>query len=219
MSSSDNILKLASSYCDKCINHLTKVAFIRKLPDVKCRAASAKGDSRADNKTIDLTGLDEFSFSSLMRELRKKATKEQCNFFLKTHKLYFDKAVRDEIKNPEKIALKMAFTKFKLCNKIKLDVKIIKTAEVSDIGDPKLVGKYLADIVKFTMRRISTAKRQGSINKLKYKFYYLNENEIASKKMPASSAMGNSITFVKTVLFSQKPTYVREVLNHLVKSL
>ena len=109
MSSSDNILKLASSYCDKCINHLTKVALIRKLPDVKCRAASAKGDSRADNKTIDLTGLDEFSFSSLMRELRKKATKEQCNFFLKTHKLYFDKAVRDEIKNPEKIALKMAF--------------------------------------------------------------------------------------------------------------
>jgi hypothetical protein len=250
MNSSDTILKLASSYHDKCVYHLTKIAFIKKLPGGKYRVVSEKGknlgtytskesakkrlkqieyfkyldslkdSSKADdNKKIDLTGLDEFSFSSLMRELRKKATKEQCRLFLKLHKSYFDKAIKDKIKNPEKIALTMAFTKFKKLNKIKFDVKIIKTAASADLGDPKSVGKYLADIVRFTLKRISPAKRQGSINRLKHKFYYLNENEIALKKMPASSAMGQSITFVKTVLFSQNPKYVREVLNHLVRFL
>ena len=69
------------------------------------------------------------------------------------------------------------------------------------------------------LQRISPAKRQGAINKLKKKFYYLNEGELAMKKMPASSAMGQSITFIKTVLFNHDPKYIREIINNLIKFL
>lgn len=180
----------------------------------------SKDKSEANDKSeIDLSNLDEFSFSCLMRELNKKATKEQMMKFLKLHKICFDKAVKDKIRNPEELALKVAFTKFSKIYNIKINTKIVKTAAVKDLGDPKSVGKYLADIVRFTLKRISPAKRQNSINKLKKKFYYLNENEISLKKMPASSAMGQSITFVKTVLFNHDAKYIREVLNNLVRSL
>lgn len=249
MTYSDNILKLANSYYEHCVAHITKFAVIKKLPNGKYRVLSENGrnlgtykkkdvaekrlkqveyfkyldslkdKSKVDDKEIDLSGMDEFSFSCLIRELNKKASKEQLTFFLKIHKAYFDKAVKDKIKNPEKISLKMAFTKFSKLHKVKVNSKIIKTAAVTELGDPKLVGKYLADIVRFTLKRISPAKRQGSINNLKNKFYYLNENEIASKKMPASSSIGQAITFVKTVLFNQNAKYIRDVLNHLIRFL
>ena len=47
----------------------------------------------------------------------------------------------------------------------------------------------------------------------------MSEIEIASKQMPESSAVGQSITFIKHVLFNHDARYIREVLDSLVKSL
>jgi hypothetical protein len=245
MNPANNILKIASDYCDNCVYHISKTAIIKKLPGGKYMVTSEKGrnlgvytskeqakkrlqqveyfkhkdDNDASEQPIDLTKLEEFSYSSLMRELRKKATDKQFKYFLKMHKFCFDKAIDKKIKHPEEASLNIAF--IKLTNKYKIQVnnQTVKIASKTDLGAPASVGKYLADIIKFILKRISPAKRQGSINRLKRKIYYLNENELALKKMPASSAMGQSITFVKTVLFNKDARYIRDVLNHLVRSL
>lgn len=246
MDSVDNILKIATNYCDDCFHYINKTAIIKKLPGNKYMVTSEKGknlgvystkelakkrlrqveyfkhkkdDNDANDKPIDLSKLEEFSYSCLMRELRKKASKDQFKYFLKLYKLCFDKALRKKIKSPEQAALNVSFAKLSSKYKIQVDDKVVKIATKSDLGAADSVGRYLADIIKFILKRISPAKRQGSINRLKRKIYYLNENEISLKKMPASSAMGQSITFVKTVLFNKDAKYIREVLNHLVRAL
>ena len=96
---------------------------------------------------------------------------------------------------------------------------MVKNAATSELGDPKLVGKYLADIIRFTLTRISPERRPQSIENLKQKIYNLNEQAIAIKTLPPSSALGQSITFVKHVLFNHDARYIREVLNNIVRNL
>lgn len=246
MSDADQILKMANDYHNHCSHLLIKVAKIRKIPGGKYRVLSQKGKNlgtyrsqkaakkrlkqveyfkyldslhaKDSKKTIDLSKVSEFSLSSILRELNKNKDKKPFKLFLKVYKLNFDNGLKKKIKNNDQVALQLAFLQLKKLYDVKVDNEIIKTAATS-LGDPVSVGKYLSDIVKFTLNRISPAKRQGALNKLKQKFYYLNENEIALKKMPASSAMGQSITFVKTVLFQNDARYIREVLNNLVKFL
>lgn len=244
MNNTDTILQQASDYEDRCL-HLVKEARIRKLPNGKYRVLSEKGknlgesssrsgaekrlrqveyfkhkdDNSADDSVIDLTDIDDFSYSALMRKLRQKASKEQVKNFLKLYKLQFDKAVKNKLQKPEKVALQNALIKFNKYHKIKLKKKLIKSAAVSELGDAVLVGKYLSDIIRFTLTRISPEKRANAIQSLKHKLYNLNESEMSNKNMPASSAMGQSITFVKHVLFNHDPIYIREVLNNLVRSL
>jgi len=245
----DNILQESEYYCEAGIQGLIKLASIKKMPDGKYRVVSQKGKNLGTypsrekamerlkqveffkhrdksniqdmygEKDIDLTDADDFSFSAIMRKMREKATKNQVKEFLKIHKDCFDKAVKRKLQKPEKVALQNALIKFNKRYKIKVNKKLVKNAAISELGDPVLVGKYLADIVRFTLNRISSEKRPQSIQNLRNKLYYLNENEISSKKMPASSALGQSITFVKHVLFNQDASYIREVLNNLVKNL
>lgn len=248
MISPDQILKIADYYDNSCSNLLIKVSKIRKLPNGKYRVLSMKGrnlgtyrsqkaakkrlqqieyfkhvdKSNADapeKEKIDLSKVDEFSYSSLCRELNKLKDKKPLKFFLKRYKINFDKLIKDKSKHPEKIALEASFIEFAKVFDVKINKKMVKVAASASLGDPVAVGKYLADIVKFMMNRISPSKRQLSLNKLKSKFYYLDEKEIAVKKMPSSSAMGQSITFVKTVLLQHDAKYIRDVLNNLVKFL
>lgn len=170
-------------------------------------------------KIIDLTKATDFSYSAIMREMRKNANKEQVMIFIKLYKKYFDKAIKERLQKPEKIALQNSLIKFKKIYPIKIKNKMVKNAAVSELGDPILVGRYLSDIVKFTLNRLSPAGRPKAINNLRNKFYTLNVNEIAQKNMPAGSAIGQSITFVKHVLFNHDPHYIREVLNSLVRNL
>lgn len=172
-----------------------------------------------EKNTIDLSSLHEVSLSSLMRELNKQKDKNISKNFIKIYKRHFDEALKNKIKKPEVVALNHALLQFGKKYKLKLNKKIKKTAALEELGNPVTVGSYLANIVRFILNRISPAKRQKSINRLKSKFYYLDENELAAKKMPASSSLGQSITFVKTVLFNHNPRYTREVLNNLVKFL
>lgn len=243
MHDTDHILQLADSYYQEC---LVKLARIRKLPGGKYRVLSEKGknlgtsdtkgeavkrlrqveyfkhhdkDKADDEKVIDLMGAADFSFSAIMREMRQEASKEQVRQFLQLFKKYFDKAVKEKLQKPEKVALQNSLIRFNKLHKIKLKKKLVKNAAVSELGDPVLVGKYLADIVRFTLNRIEPEKRVNAIDKLRNKFYAFNANEIASKEMPATSAIGQSITFVKHVLFNHDAHYVQEVINNLVRNL
>jgi hypothetical protein len=241
------ILKLANDYESSCEQNLLKVARIKKLPSGQYRVVSEKGknlgtsDSKSDaekrlreveyfkhqdegkaedeEKVIDLTHASDFSYSAITREMRQEASKEQVTEFLTYFKKEFDKAVKLRLQKPEKIALQNSLVKFNKKYKIKVNKKLVKNAAVSELGDPALVGKYLADIVRFTLNRIPLEKRTGAIDSLKKKFYSFNANEIAQKELPPTSAIGQSITFVKHVLFNHDATYVRAVLNNIVRNL
>jgi hypothetical protein len=241
----NEILQLADAYENECLQGLVKVARIRKLPGGKYRVLSEKGknlgtsDSKgeavkrlheveyfkhkdendAEDTVIDLMDADDFSYSAIMRKMREQASKEQVLEFLKLFKVQFDKAVKNKLQKPEKVALQNSLIKFNKIHPIKVKKKLVKSAAVSELGDPVLVGKYLADIVRFTLNRMDPAKRQNAIEGLRHKFYAINVNEIANKNLPPSSAIGQSITFVKHVLFNHDPQYVREVLNNLVRNL
>jgi len=243
MINTNDILKLASTYEAVC-DELLAIAYIVKMKG-KYRVVSEKGknlgesDTRAgaekrlkqveffkhkdhnqaDDKELDLTDIEEFSYSAIVRKLRQKASKEQVKLFLTLYKKQFDKAVRDKVQKPEKIALQNTFIKFKKIVKLKYSKKMIKNAAITELGDAASVGAYLANIVKFTIQRISPEKRQGALESLKNKLYHLNEIELSNKNLPASSSMGQSITFVKHVLFNHDAQYIREVINNLVRNL
>ena len=244
MNNVDSIIKLADSYYNDC-QHMVKISRIRKLPDGKFRAVSRDGKnlgtfksreaakkklkqeeyansfdhSDADDSVIDLTDTEEFAYSAVMRQLRQKASKEQVILFLKMFKNQFDNAVKKKIQKPERVALQNSLVTFNKVHKIKLDKKITKNAAVAELGDAEHVGKYLSDIVKFTISKMQQEKRLNALQKLKQKFYSMNENEIASKNLPESAAVGQSITFVKHVLFNHNSKYIRDVLNSLVRNL
>jgi hypothetical protein len=233
--------KEANSYQ---INQLIKNAFIRKLPNGKYRVLSEKGknlgtylshslakkrlgqieffkhkcddQNNINDKPIDLTDADDFSYSAIMRKLYQKASQAQILVFMQIFKTEFDHAVKKELQKPDKIALQKTVIKFNKQYKIILPKKFIKNAAVSELGSAEQVGHYLSNIIKFIFNRISPLNRQHSINNLKNKLNTLNTHEIANKQMPASSAIGQAITFAKHMLFGHDPTYVKDVITHTV---
>jgi hypothetical protein len=241
------ILQLASVYEDRCNQGLVKLAKIRKMPDGRYRVLSQTGKNLGTYKShegakkrlkqveyfkhfdhskvedsshiIDLTDIDEFAYSAVMRKVRQKCNPEQIKQFLTIFKLQFDKAVKGKMHKPEKIALQNTMVKFNKLHKVKLDTKMVKCAAVAELGNAEQVGKYLSDIVRFTLQRLPPEKHQKAVESLKQKFAIMSEAEIASKQLPESSALGQAITFVKHVLFNHDSNYVREVLNSLVRSL
>lgn len=90
---------------------------------------------------------------------------------------------------------------------------------VIEMGSPEDAGKGIADIVKFMLRRISPQSRPKSMTSLRKKIWELNENEISSKKTPPSASMGQAITFIKTILIGHNPSYIRDVISHIVTNL
>jgi hypothetical protein len=200
------VIKLANEYETICSYGLV----VNARPKIK---------EQSDGKIIDLTGASDFSYSAIMREMRQEASKEQVREFLKLFKNYFDRAVKKKLQKPDKVALQNALIKFDKKHKIKVKKKLVKNAAVSELGDPVLVGKYLADIIRFSLNRISPEKRPNALNSLRQKIYVLNENELANKNLPATSALGQSITFIKHILFNHDAHYIREVLNNITRNL
>lgn len=101
-----------------------------------------------------------------------------------------------------------------------LQPRLLKLAQsVIQMGQPELAGKGVAEIVKFLMQRIPASKQQQTLAKLRDKIWNLDEREIASKKSPATASLGQSITFIKTVLQGHSPEYIRSVLASTVKYL
>lgn len=167
---------------------------------------------------IDLSSLEHFTYSSFMRTLRQNASKDEVMDFLKIYNDQFNQACKEKLQKPDIIALQKSIVKFNKSKKIKLP-SFVKNAALSELGDPEIVGQYLSDIIRFTIKRIKPESRPKAILKLRSKIYNLNEYELANKKLPASASMGQAITFVKHVLFNHDVTYVRKVLNSITKNL
>jgi hypothetical protein len=161
----------------------------------------------------------ELSYSAIMRDLNKN-NKDDIERFRSIFKKTFDEANIEGLENADKIAL-MAAIKGIDYNSNKKEAKIqnrmFKLATVmTDIGDPNTAGKGIASIVAFILKKIKPENRQIIINKMRDRIWNLNEQEMASKKSPASASIGNSISFVKNVLNGRDPKYIREVLRHIV---
>lgn len=243
MTNINEIIQLADNYMFDCQNSFLKLAVVRKLPNGKYRVLSQKGknlgtyDSESaarkrlkqveyfkhldksdadDNSVIDLSKAEEFTFSSIMRQLRQNSSKQQVKDFLKLFKNEFERAVRNKMKKPDRVALQNSLVKFDKLYKIKISKKLTKNATVSELGDSRAVGAYLANIVNFILNRVPVEKRFQAKESLKRKFSMMSDNEIASKHLPDSAAIAQSITFVKHVLFNHDASYIREVLNSLI---
>ena len=171
-----------------------------------------------DSEVLDLTDIDDYSYSAIVRKLNKKAPKLTLSF-LKIYKSFFDRAVKDGLQKPEKIALQKTLVRFNKIKKIKLDKDMIKNAAVSELGEAAVVGKYIANIVSFILNRIPIEKRPQAIYNLRNKIYSINETDLSNKNMPAMASIGQCLTFIKHILFNQNPIYIREVINNIVKSL
>ena len=81
------------------------------------------------------------------------------------------------------------------------------------------LGNDLAQIIKFIMRRISFEKRPFAMMKLRSKIWDLDENQMSSKNSPDTAAIGQAITFVKTILNGKDASYIRDVITDIVKGL
>jgi hypothetical protein len=159
---------------------------------------------------------DDESYSSIMRALNKQDENEKMSIFQQVFKQEFDKEFLAGNEVPEIDALEKA--KQAIAESTYEDM-LIKSANALEMGDPTYAGKYLAELIKFLLRRISEAKRPKSIENLKKKIYYLNEYELAGKKTPSSASLGQSIVLLKHMLMEHNPKYIREVLNSVVRAL
>lgn len=157
---------------------------------------------------------EDVTYSALIRELSKKYPEDILKRFRKIYKQEFDQALINQDKNPEEKALNSALQFID-----ELDEDLSKVASAIEMGNATYAGKYIAEIVKFLMRRISPERRERSIKGLKKKIYLLNEYDISGKKMPASSALGQAISLTKNLLMMHSPLYVRNVLNSIVSHL
>lgn len=221
-----------------------KTAYIRKLPNGKYRVYSRKGKNLGTCDTLELaekrlknieyfkhkdSSLNdiliknsedvELSYSAIMRDLNKN-NKDDIDQFRRVFKKTFDEANIEGLENADKIALMSAIKAINY-NPNKKEAKIhdrmFKLANVvADIGDANTVGKTVASIVKFLLKKIDPMNRQVSMNKLREKIWHLNELDMASKKSPVSSCIGNSVSFVKNLLNGRDPKYIREVLKYTV---
>jgi transcription termination factor NusB len=215
-------------FCD--LNTLIKIAFIKKKPNGKWVILSRKGKELGEYKTKEqavkrlreieyfsskkASKNEEDSYSSIMRMLNRSYDKDVIDKFQKTFKNVFDDEILNGAEKPEKKALEEALK----CVSSK-EVSIKKVAVAIEMGDPSSAGNYLAQLIRFILKRISPERRPKSIDSLKRKIYYINEFDLGGKKMPAGAAIGQSITLLKTLLIEHSPTYIREVLNSIVRSL
>jgi transcription termination factor NusB len=222
----------AREFENSCGEDLFKIAIIKKLPNGEWTVMSEKGKPLGKYKTKEkavkrLRQIEFFkkhkkaekkdpSYSSIMRELRKSSDEETVKKFQNEFKKLFDQAIINGSENPEKEVLEEAL---KIVAEEKDKYTLNKIASAIDLGNPEYAGKYLADVLKFVMRRISPERRPKSLENLRKKVYYLNEYEMAGKKVPPSSAIGQSITLLKHILLEHDPKYIRNVLNSVVKHI
>jgi len=237
------IIKLADDYYRGC-SDLVKLSFVRKIKN-KWHVLSHKGKSlgsydtkeeavkrlrqieffknkdsnSADEKVIDLTDADDLSYSAIARKMRQNASKEQFMEFLSLFKRQFDKAVKNNLQKPEKVALQNSLVKFNKLHKIKVSKKLVKNATVAELGEASEVGHYLANICNFTLNKLGPEKRAKAIESLRNKLQYINANSLSQNNSPPTAVIGQSINFVKNVLMNHDPQYIREVLSELVRHL
>lgn len=157
---------------------------------------------------------DEESYSAIMRELNKNYDNDTILKFQKEYKKLFDEKYLAGEENPEDGILSEALEC--IANE---QFSIVKVGNAIEMGNPEEAGRFLAGLIQFLVKRISPERRQKSIDGLKRKIYYINEFDVASKRTPPSSSLGQSLTIIKTILVEHSPDYIRKVLNSIVSNL
>jgi hypothetical protein len=166
------------------------------------------------------------TYSSLVRFLNKKDEQAAISF-MKIFKQIFDEQIASQdydydLNELEQGILSKAMSKFDETLKSEAFQinKLVKIANTSiEMGDPNIAGKRLAEIIKFMLKRIKPESRPKIYEKMREKILLLNPDEISNKKTPATSAMGQSLTFLKTVLIGNEPYYIRQILINIAKNM
>ena len=100
-------------------------------------------------------------------------------------------------------------------------IKLSKRYELLKEGqDPaKLTADSLFKIINFIFFRVPSKQRSKFISKLRGKIVRVHPGELGIKKMPASSAIGQSIAITKNLLSGLNPAFINKVITELVKLL
>lgn len=217
---------------------LYKIAIIRKMPKGYWGIYSRKGKLLGKYKTKQeavkrLRQIEFFkhkkasendTYTSILRQLNKDHDPAVVREFRQIFKNTFDDALLQGKDDPEGLAFDAAMKFFNTLNDdvIKKNFyveKFLHKYAGNELGNPQDVGSYLANLIKFIMRKISSQNRSKSIHNLKNKIYMLNEFELASKKMPPAASIGQSLVIIKHLMFGKDPLYVRQVLNSITANL
>lgn len=172
----------------------------------------------------------DLSYSFIMRQLRK-LDPDRAREFQEHFKKAFDEAFLTGIDNVDDAALMQTIQEIELKPEelssreepkaiaTNREYRLYKLAQNSLGGDITITGRHVADIVKFLLRKISYVNRYHSMLKLREKIWNLDEYDMASKKSPPTASLGQSITFIKTLLNGKDPGYIRGVLSEIVRNL
>lgn len=173
------------------------------------------------------------SYSYVMRDLRKNHP-EKIHEFQLTFKKVFEEAMIEGMSDPEEMAL---LAGLQTLDGVNLDEeyerqqekaagleftynRMIKFAQISaNIGDPVTAGRSIAFIIQFLLQRINPEQRVNIMENVKRKIMEINDGDLASKQVPPTTAIGQSINVVKNILIGYDPNYIRQILNYTVLSL
>lgn len=124
------------------------------------------------------------------------------------------------------LSSKLSFGKSNDLNKFAKELKssnsydrILKLSSSIELGNPDSAGKSLADIVLFLMTRIPQDKRSKAVSSMIAKIRDINPATVAGQNMGDYSSMGQSLTFIKNVLAGHNESYVRRVLDAIIRNL
>lgn len=160
----------------------------------------------ANDKPIDLTDLDSFSLSAVMRKLNQQCDHDTIKDFLKVYLDCFNELADEE--DFEELVLKTALEKF--------SSKIIKKEASIDTNQ---LSTHMSNIIKLLVEKIKPENRHKAIMSIKSKLSNVDINDMANKNMPASTAIGQSITLVKNVLFDKQPALIKDIITKVINKL
>lgn len=100
------------------------------------------------------------------------------------------------------------------------DFKLSKRQFLKQADDPaKRTAESLFKIIQFVFYRVPASQQDKFISRLRGKIVRLHPGELGIKKMPPSSAIGQSVTMTKHLLSGLNPSFINQVITELVKLL
>lgn len=97
-------------------------------------------------------------------------------------------------------------------------MRLIKIAQVStNLDDYRLAAASIAKVISFILSRMPFDRRPNAVAKLKEKIINLNVMEMANKKTPPTASIGQSLTFIKTILNGRDANYIQSILYELLR--
>lgn len=160
-------------------------------------------------QVIDLSELDSFTLSGIMRQLNKQCSDKEITYFLKLYFNNFNELV-DTDPNAEKTSLVKSLKDFST---------VVSIKKQASVEPPDVIANNLINIIHLLVTKIKNENQAKAIASIKQKLNIISINDLATKNMPASSAIGQSISFVKQVLFDKDPAYIKNILTKVIQKL